>query len=46
MGLKNKQNGDLFNALWELVVEVNPNLKEKPKLKVAYKKKTNIFVKH
>jgi len=46
MGLKNKQNSDLFSALWELVAEVNPNLKEKPKLRVVHKKKMNIFVKH
>ncbi len=44
-GRKNK-NTALFNALKMLVEEANPNLKEKPKLKVVYKKKTNIFVKY
>jgi hypothetical protein len=41
-----KKNSALFDALWELVEEANPNLKEKPKLKVVHKKKMNIFVKH
>lgn len=45
MGMKNKQKSDLFNALWALVEEANPNLKEKSTLKVVHKKKNNIFVK-